>query len=126
MKRTLAIFLALLAAVLFPILIWVGLFIVIREPLLGVIKQAGVIALVFLAGIITPVLIWVGLFAALKQLGEEYRLRRSPSRTIDEVFGMAGLSVQRVGFPEKLGERKAIFNPRPMSEILGIFTQAGL
>jgi hypothetical protein len=115
-----------LTGILTPILIWVGLIIVIREPLLGVIKQAGVTTLVFLTGVLTPILIWVGLIAALKELGEEYRLKRSPSRTIDEVFGMAGLSVQRVEIPMESRERNAIFNPQPMSEVLGIFTQAGL
>jgi hypothetical protein len=67
MKGTLAIILVLLAAVLFPILIWVGLIVVVKEQLLRVIKQAGVMAMVFLTGILTPILIWVGLIIVIRE-----------------------------------------------------------
>jgi hypothetical protein len=126
MKRTGAIILVLLAAILVPVLIWVGLVVVIRQPILRVIKQAGVFSLVFLAGILAPVLIWVGLFSALKELGEEYHLKRAPYRTIAEIIGTAGLSIQKAESSEELVEENAIFMPRPMSEIVGIFAQAGL
>ncbi|MDO9334648.1 MAG: hypothetical protein Q7T57_09035 [Dehalococcoidales bacterium] len=117
--------LALLAAILAPVLIWVGLFVVIRQPILRVMRRVGVFALVFLAGVSTPVLIWVGLFVALKERVQEYQLKRAPSRTIAEILGAAGLSVQQTAFPGEMLE-DTIFMPRPMSEIHGIFARAGL
>ncbi len=125
MKRMGAIMLALLAAILAPVLIWVGLFVVIRQPILRVMRRVGVFALVFLASVSAPVLIWVGLFVALKERVQEYQLKRAPARTIAEILGAAGLSVQQAAFPGEMLE-DTIFMPRPMSEIHGIFARAGL
>ena len=66
-KRFAYIALSLLASVLFPILIWVALFMALREPVLQALRRIAYLALPFFAGILFPVLIWVGLFAAIRE-----------------------------------------------------------
>ena len=68
MKRVGSVVLALLAGILFPVLIWVALFVVIREPLLQAVRRAGSATLALLAGISAPVLIWVGFTVAIREL----------------------------------------------------------
>lgn len=68
MKRVGSALLALLAGILFPVLIWVALFVVIREPLLQAVRRAGSATLALLAGISAPVLIWVGFTVAIREL----------------------------------------------------------
>ena len=125
MKRIGAVMLALLAGFLVPILIWVGLFVVIRQPLFRVMKRVGIYSLVLLAGFSTPVLIWVGLFVALKERTQEWQLKRMPSRTIAEILSSAGLSIQKATFIEETADN-TLFVPRPMTEIHGMFARAGL
>ena len=55
-----------LAGVLFPILIWVALFVALRKPILQALKRLAYGALFILAGILFPVLIWIGLFVAIR------------------------------------------------------------
>ncbi len=56
-----------LVALLFPVLIWVALFVAIRAPLLRAVKRAGYAALFFLAGVSMPLLIWVGFVVAMRK-----------------------------------------------------------
>jgi hypothetical protein len=125
MKRIFSILLALLAAVLFPVLIWVGLFIAIRPRLVRVTKKVGGIALALLAGVSVPVLIWVGLFVALKERAQEWQLGRTPPRTITEILHAAGITLQHADFPEGI-VAKTRFVPKSIPEIHGMFSRAGL
>jgi len=125
MERIWTTLLALLAAILFPILIWVGLFVAIRPQLVRMMRRVGGIALILLAAISAPVLIWVGLFVALKEWGQEWQLKRAPSRTIAETLSAAGISIQAARFAEET-PAEVIFAPRAISEIHGIFARAGI
>lgn len=79
MKRVALSALFLLAGVLFPILIWVGLFVAIREPVLKVARRIAYGALFILVGISMPVLIWVGNAFAIRYLLRRWREGRLPS-----------------------------------------------
>ncbi|HEX9896878.1 MAG TPA: hypothetical protein VGA85_04355 [Dehalococcoidales bacterium] len=125
MKRIGANLLALLAAVLFPLLIWVGLFVAIRPRLARVARRVSSLALVFLAGVFAPVLIWVGLFIALKERFQEWELKQSPARTIAEIMEAAGLAIQGAHITEE-SPADVIFTPRPLSEIHVMFARAGI
>ena len=124
MKRIGANLLALLAAIVAPLLIWVGLFVAIRQPLVRAAKRIGSLALVFLAAVSTPVLIWIGLFAAIYEWRQEWQIRRAPARTVGELINSAGVSVQRAPYDKTPAE--AIFVPRPMPELHGLLVRAGL
>jgi hypothetical protein len=124
MKKVGAALLALLCAVIFPLLIWVGLFIAIRPVLARAMRKVAGPVLALLAGVAAPLLIWVGLFVALKERYQEWQIQRSPSRTIGQLLHDAGISVQRVPYPEDpLVE--TVFAPRPMTEIHGMLARAG-
>jgi len=125
MKRASGIILALLAGMLFPFLIWVGLFVAVRPRIVKVMRRVGSIALVFLAAICAPLLIWVGLFVAIKERVQEWQLKRSPARTISEILGAAGISVQGAQYAEE-APVDVIFRPRPLAEIHSIFVRAGI
>lgn len=56
-----------LVAILFPILIWVALFVVAREPLLRGVRRAAYATLFLLAGISMPLLTWVGFVVAMRK-----------------------------------------------------------
>ena len=117
--------LALVIGSLAPVLIWVGLFVAIRHPLVRMLKQAGVYSIVLLAGVSVPILIWIGLVVALREQSQQRRLFRLPSRTIAEIMGAAGLSVQRVTLAEET-VGNVMFAPRSMAEVHEIFVRAGL
>jgi len=125
MKRISANLLALLAAILFPLLIWVGLFVAVRPRLARATRRIGSLALVFFAGVFAPVLIWAGLFIAVKERFQEWELKRSPARTIAEIMEAAGLAVEVVHITEEL-PTDVIFTPRPLHEIHSIFARAGI
>ena len=125
MKRIGANLLAILAAVIFPLLIWVGLFVAISPRLARAAKRVSGLTIVFLAGVFAPVLIWVGLFIAIKERFQEWELKRSPARTISEIMAAAGLDIQGVHIIEE-APSDAIFTPRPLHEIHGIFARAGI
>lgn len=91
MKRIGTNLLALLAAVLFPLLIWVGLFVAIRPRLARATRRVGSLALVVLAGVFTPVLIWVGLFIALKERFQEWELKQSPDGQLPRLWKLQDL-----------------------------------
>jgi hypothetical protein len=67
MKRAALGALFFLVAILFPVLIWVALFIVVRKPLLRAMRRAGYAALFFLIGIFMFVLIWAGFVIAMRR-----------------------------------------------------------
>lgn len=94
MKKLSSVMLALLAGVLAPILIWVGLFVVIRRPLLVSFKRLASVALALLAAVSAPVLIWFGLFIAVKDHMKIWQLHRAPGRTIYEILDDAGLAIE--------------------------------
>ena len=77
MKRVAYMGLFFLASILFPILIWVALFVAIREPLLRAVRRVGSVVLALLAGISVPVLIWVGFTVAIRELWLRWRERRA-------------------------------------------------
>lgn len=94
MKRLRSVLLAFLAGIMAPILIWAGLFVVIRKPLLLSFKRVGAMALAFSAGILAPVLVWVGLIVAVKEHVQVWRLHRAPGRTVSEILADAGLTLE--------------------------------
>ena len=57
-----------LAGILFPVLIWVALFVAIRQPLVRAARRVGSVMLALLLGMLAPILIWVGLFLAIRYL----------------------------------------------------------
>ncbi len=59
--------LAILAGILFPVLVWLGLFVAIRRPAYEVVKRVGTVSLAIVTGILFPVMIWVGLFTAIRR-----------------------------------------------------------
>lgn len=125
MKGLGANLLALLAAILFPLLIWVGLFVTIRPRLARATRHISSLTWVFLAGLFVPVLIWVGLFIALKERFQEWELKRSPARTIAEIMEAAGIAVEGIHITEE-APTDVIFEPRPLPEIHSIFARAGI
>ena len=62
MKRVAYAALFLLAGILFPVLIWVGLFVAIHQPLVRAARRIGSVVLALLLSILTPILIWVSLY----------------------------------------------------------------
>jgi len=54
-------------AILFPLLIWVALFVAIRKPLLQVMKRVAYATLFFLVGVFMPILIWVAFVVAIRE-----------------------------------------------------------
>jgi len=56
-----------LAGILMPVLIWVALFVAIRQPFLRAMRRVGYAMLFFLVGILMPVLIWVALVIAMRE-----------------------------------------------------------
>lgn len=124
MKRVGHILLFLLVGILFPVLIWVALFVAIREPLLQAMKRVAWAALGLLTGIFFPLLIWVGLGVAVKQWMQERKLQREPGRAIAEILAAAGLPVQWAVEDSALDA--AVFLKRPMPEIQGLLARAGL
>lgn len=125
MKRVGSVMLALLAAILFPVLIWVGLFVAIRKPLLRGLKRAGAIALALLGGTSAPILIWVGLFVAMKEWVQEWGLRRMPARTIGEILTAAGLGTEWKASAET-APVMGCFLPLPVSKVNELLGRAGL
>ena len=71
-----------LAGILFPVLIWIGLFVAIREPMLHVARRVAYGALFFLVGISMPVLIWVGYAVAIRALLLRWREEQLPSAMV--------------------------------------------
>ena len=67
MKRVAYAALFFLAGILFPVLIWVGLFVAIRQPLVRAARRVGSVMLALLLGMLAPILIWVGLFVAIRE-----------------------------------------------------------
>lgn len=124
MKRVGYILLFLLVGILFPVLIWVALFVAIREPLLQAMKRVAWAALGLLTGIFFPLLIWVGLGVAVRQWIRERMLQREPGRTIAEILAAAELPVQWAA--EDRTPEAAVFLKRPMLEIQGLLARAGL
>ncbi len=125
MKRIGPVILALLAAVLMPVLIWVALFVAIREPLLRALRRSAFAAVSVLAGILYPVLIWVGLFAAMRERARRWRLQRAPVRTVGEVLAAVGLTLGWEG-PKEATPVAALFLPMPISEVRRVLVEAGL
>lgn len=125
MRRVLSTLLALLAGILFPVLIWVGLFVAIRPGLVRVASKARGVALALAAAMFVPLLIWIGLFVALKEWVHEWQLQRAPSRTITDIMQAAGLNLQSVPISEE-PVADIRFVPRSISEIHDIFARAGL
>ena len=104
MKRVASVVLALLAGILFPILIWVGSVVAIRGLLLqwwvrkaalkpatirqrrfGALMRVQSIVAALLAAILMPVLIWVALFVAIRELLARWRESRLPSMLVCRV-----------------------------------------
>lgn len=56
-----------IAGILFPVLIWVALFIAVRRPLLQVARRVASLALALVGGVLFPVLIWVALFVTVRE-----------------------------------------------------------
>lgn len=56
-----------LVAILFPVLIWVALFVAVRAPLLRVLKRFGYAALFFLVAVSMSILVWIGLAVAMRK-----------------------------------------------------------
>lgn len=77
MRRVGSLMLALLAGILFPVLIWVALFVTIRKPLLRAVRRAAAVLLALLAGILAPVLIWVGITVTIRELWLRWWTRRA-------------------------------------------------
>ncbi|MDP2917707.1 MAG: hypothetical protein Q8O16_07260 [Dehalococcoidia bacterium] len=125
MRRVISVVLAILAGILFPLLIWVALFIAVRKPLLHVLKRAGSAALALLAGIFSPVLVWVGFGVALSHKIRDGRLRRVSNRTVGEILAAARLKVQWEAY-EGESAASAIFGRQPISEIRQLLTRVGL
>jgi hypothetical protein len=94
MKKVRSVMLALLAAVLAPILIWAGLFVALRRPLLVSFRRLAAVAAALFAAVAAPVLIWVGLLVAVKEHVQVWRLHRAPGRTISEILADAGLTIE--------------------------------
>jgi len=67
MRRVAYVGLFFLAGILMPVLIWVALFVAIRQPLLRAMRRVGYAMLFFLVGILMPVLIWVALVIAMRE-----------------------------------------------------------
>jgi hypothetical protein len=78
MRRFGSVLLAIIAGMLFPVLIWVALFLAIREPLLVAAKRFGSVVLALLAGMLAPVLIWVGCTVTIRELLHRRRESRLP------------------------------------------------
>jgi hypothetical protein len=125
MREVLSVVLALLAGVLFPVLIWVALFVAIREPLLQAARRVASVVLALLAGVLFPVLIWVGLVVAINHLvrGRIRQVGLAPA--IDDILAAAGLTIQR-GPLEGSPVAVPVFAKQPMSEIHGLLARAGL
>lgn len=125
MKRVISVVLAVLAGILFPILIWVALFIAVRKPVLYALRLTRSVALALLAGIFSPVLIWVSLSVALRHRIREWRLQQVSARTVGEILAAAKLTIQWET-PEGESEVAAIFVKQPVSEIRQILVRVGL
>jgi hypothetical protein len=125
MKRIVGNLLAFLAAILFPLLIWVGIFVIIRPSLVRAARRIGTLAIVLLSGVFAPFLIWLGLFVAIKERYQEWKIKRSPSRTVAEIMEAAGVTVDGTSVTEQ-SPRDVIFNPRPLMEIRGMIARAGI
>ena len=76
MKRVAYVALFFLAGILFPFLIWVALFVAIREPLLRAMRRFVSLVLTLLAGMLAPFLIWVGVTVAIRELWLRWWKRR--------------------------------------------------
>lgn len=125
MKRVISVILALLAGILFPVLIWVALFVAVRKPLLHVLNRIGSTVLALILGIFFPVLLWVGFGVAAKYKMREWRLRRVSARSIGEILATAKLAIQcETDGGESMAS--AVFERRPMAEIRQILVRAGL
>ena len=81
--------------------------------------------LFLLVGVFMPILIWVGLGVAVRQWMRERMLQREPGRTVGVILAAAGLSVQWAAAEDRALEA-AVFLKRPMPEIRGLLTRAGL
>ncbi len=114
-----------LVGILFPILIWVGLFIAIRRPVLYAVRRVAAAALALLTGTIFPILIWVGFGAAVSHWIRERRLQREPSRTVAEILAAAGLSTPWEN-SKAAPLAVPVFVKCPMSEIQELLTRVGL
>lgn len=124
MRRVAYGFLFLLAGILFPVLIWVALFVAMRKPLLHSMRRFASAVLALLAGIFFPILIWVGFGVAVKQWVQERTFGREPVRTVGDILAAAGLKIQW----ETPGARSAaaVFAKPPMSEIRELLARTGL
>jgi len=115
MRRVMYGLLFFLAGVLMPVLIWVALFVAVREQLVYAMKRSVYAVLFFLTGVFMPVLIWVGFFVAIKQWARERVPRRKAERTIGEILSAARLTIQWAPGGKQLA--LTVFGRRPMSEI---------
>ncbi len=125
MKRVGYGVLFLLVGVLFPVLIWVALFVAIREPLLRAMRRVACAALGLLTGVFFPLLIWVGLGVAVRQWMRERTLQWEQGSTVGVILAAAGLSVQWAAAEDRAPE-VAVFPKRPMPEIRELLARAGL
>ena len=125
MKRVRYGVLFLLVGVFMPILIWVAFAVAIREPLVAVMRRMAYASLFLLVGVFMPILIWVGLGVAVRQWMRERMLQRELGRTVGVILAAAGLSVQWAPAEDRALEA-AVFLKRPMPEIRGLLTRAGL
>ena len=125
MKRAAFGALFFLVAILFPVLIWVGFVVAMRKPLVAVMRRFAYATLFLLVGVFMPILIWVGLGVAVRQWMREWMLQREPGRTVSVILAAAGLSVQWAAAEDRALEA-AVFLKRPMPEIRGLLTRAGL
>ncbi len=125
MRKVAPILLALLAGVLFPILIWVGLLAALRQPILKGVRRAAYSLLALLTGVFFPLLIWIGLGVAVYQRLCERISQREPARTLGEILAAAGLEIQWE-FSEGRSPAVPVFTKRRMSEIRELLTRAGL
>ena len=93
MKRVAYAALFFLAGILFPVLIWVGLFVAIRQPLVRAARRVGSVMLALLLGMLAPILIWVGFGVAIRQLLLRWWERRAalkPAMVRQRGFGTLG------------------------------------
>lgn len=125
MKRLASVSLALLAVVLFPLLIWAALFAATRQPLLQAAKRFGAVLLALLASVSAPILIWVGVGVAAAQRIRERRLELKPFRTIEELLTAAGLRV-RSELLEGVAPVELVLARQPLSDIQELIARAGL
>lgn len=78
-------------------------------------RGIGALMLALLAGILVPIIIWVALIAAVVMMVQEWRLKRAPARTVGEILGTAGITIQWAGYSMLETPAAAIFMSGPVS-----------